>query len=338
MSIFGSNIKLGIESFPEASLLSYGLFKDGLWVRSVEPIGVFYRKAGEAFKMDVGLTKEFGDFDFEPDFSTIPKMPYGVYDAILNFHKSIYGKINSEVYCMVFWNVEQQDFEIYVPPQKVSYASVKYEKNSGPFISGSHIPVFECHSHSNMGAFFSGTDLKDEIASRYFAVYGHLGQEKEDFVVRVASNGQAKDLTKEDVFDMALERLSEASDYTVDVEAALEVIETYKPPVAQPRASQSYEWDIEDTYATASVTEAEAIEETYWKPVTTRQPSPHTLISYDVSQLMISRTYKSELAKNLGASIADLLASLEDFDLDQVAEDFLEGFESTLATGDSDDI
>lgn len=79
-------------------------------------------------------------------------------------------------------------------------------------------------SHNTFNAFFSGTDLADETASRYYGVYGFLQKEEDhEFVLRVAAHGQSLDLTVEDLYDL---QDTDETPYMFDFEAvASNVIE-----------------------------------------------------------------------------------------------------------------
>lgn len=320
MSIFGNSIKTGIEEFPDAPLLSYGLFRDGLWVRSKEPLGTFYRKVSDN-PTDLGLTKDFGGFHFEPS-ADIPKIPVGIYHAIVEFYRAVCKVHTAEVYSMVFWDKELEDFVIHVPEQTIGYASVKYKKDSGMFLDSRYIPVLESHSHNTFSSFFSATDLKDEIASRYFAVFGNLDKENNDFVVRVASNGQEKRLTLQDVFDVEKLKHKPDSDYTVDADEAMSRLSVIKPAVSKLYAGKSYTGygvatDLKDTSFPAKTSSALGVYheggdsddvydfQSYGNYHYTHSSfSAYSTLIYDIARLRNTKEYNPELLTNLGESVA----------------------------------
>ena len=65
-------------------------------------------------------------------------------------------------------------------------------------------------------AFFSGTDVQDEVAARYFGVFGKILNEVPELAAKIAFNRQFKSLTYEDLFDVKVEKLHLDSDYSLD--------------------------------------------------------------------------------------------------------------------------
>lgn len=68
----------------------------------------------------------------------------------------------------------------------------------------------------NILAFFSGTDVQDEVAARYFGVFGKILNEVPELAAKIAFNRQFKSLTYEDLFDVEVEKLHPDSDYSLD--------------------------------------------------------------------------------------------------------------------------
>ena len=65
-------------------------------------------------------------------------------------------------------------------------------------------------------AFFSGTDVQDEVAARYFGVFGRILNEVPELAAKIAFNRQFKSLSYEDLFDTEVEKLHSDSDYSLD--------------------------------------------------------------------------------------------------------------------------
>lgn len=326
-----------VEGFGDGVGDSFGLFSNGIFKKFTTPLGVFVIKV-EDIKTPLNLTKEC-KFSFERDES-IPKLPYSIYKAILKFYNEIFAHIRSEVYSIVFWDKENKEFFIHIPEQTVSFASVSYERDPELFSSDRYIPVFESHSHSSMGAFFSGTDLKDEIASRYFAVFGHVDKlDQHAFVCRVASNGQAKELSVEDIFD--LEDLSD--DYTVDLEEALGVIHERidSQPKYQYHSRLSYGDNWYDFYGSYGINHVvddyeDVVDYKHHTTTTdTYKRSPLTQLYYDLGRIT-GATYKSydvSLVQNLGESILTYLESVygsKGITSDVLMDDLTTGMETSL--------
>ena len=88
-------------------------------------------------------------------------------------------------------------------------------------------------------AFFSGTDVQDEVAARYFGVFGKILNEVPELAAKIAFNRQFKSLTYEDLFDVEVEKLHPDSDYSLDyndykhlIKENIKTIPTYKPSTA----------------------------------------------------------------------------------------------------------
>ena len=95
----------------------------------------------------------------------LPKLPYDLYKQIYSFFKSVYTEHKSEVAVLLWYNFERKDWFIEVPKQKVSGASVNYDRDleeNKKLESKGYICVGSIHSHCEMGAFHSGTDDGDE--------------------------------------------------------------------------------------------------------------------------------------------------------------------------------
>lgn len=134
----------------------------------------------------------------------IPKIPYSMYLQILSFFRKVM-KVhnNAEAYCQIYWDLEEKKHLFHVPKQKVSGAAVKYnpEENLDVKNFERYVHVFECHSHNNMGAFWSGTDNKDENETRYFGVFGQLGKPDHAELFRIFVNKQEIGLSRGVIFE-----------------------------------------------------------------------------------------------------------------------------------------
>lgn len=235
LDIFGNKSETSLEKFTEAEN-SFGIFKNGIFKKVKNDLGTFTYKVQDMPDFN-GLTEECV-FDFERS-ENIPKMPYTIFESILDFYKDVYNEIKSEVYCIVLWDKIKKDFIIHVPSQVVSGAAVKYERNPEIYSNTNLVPYFETHSHNVMGAFFSGTDVQDEVAARYFGVFGKILNEVPELAAKIAFNRQFKSLSYEDLFDVEVEKLHPNSDYSLDyndykdlIKENIKTIPAYKPSTA----------------------------------------------------------------------------------------------------------
>lgn len=115
------------------------------------------------------------------NFLPAGKIPYALYETVQAFFRKVMEVKNSEVEAMIhiLYNAEQ-GYHLGVPPQTISKASVSYDWSYIP--QGTSI-IVDIHSHNTMGAFFSGTDDRDDIGNISFSgVFGKL-KDKEPMTV-----------------------------------------------------------------------------------------------------------------------------------------------------------
>ena len=95
----------------------------------------------------------------------LPKLPYELFNKVYEFFKYVYKKHKSEVAILLWHNFETGEWDIEVPKQTVSGASVNYVRDEswGLMMNDSgYVCVGTIHSHCEMTAFHSGTDDHDE--------------------------------------------------------------------------------------------------------------------------------------------------------------------------------
>lgn len=176
-----------------------GIFANGIFQQRKSPIGTFVIPTELKDFKSLGLTKEC-ETSFTPDRSEIPMIPEELLIEVVRLYRNISKTIRSEVYCAIVWDKIKKDFFIHVPKQEVSAATINYTNTPEIYASPDLVVVMDIHSHVNMSAFFSGTDLKDEMGTRYFGVIGKIDNEKPEMVVRAASNGKEVKLQITDIF------------------------------------------------------------------------------------------------------------------------------------------
>lgn len=249
-----------------------------------------------------------------------------MFHSIFKFYKGVFNTIKSEVYSMVFWDKKKKDFFIHIPKQKVSFASVSYEKDPELFGNPNFVPFFESHSHSSMKSFFSGTDLKDEQDARIFAVFGEVDKDVPDFVVRAAYRGQAQNLSYEDVFDVTKEKLYPDSDYSVNLQEALTLIEEKKTygtgskAIAASHKKTNYDFYYEDT-SYYSVTQNSYI------PLI----QSSAIFDYDYKQVLKDSVYSPDSVQNFADSfLSFILDQYPDENPSNIVQDITKGFQRCI--------
>jgi len=185
-----------IETIPEdcKKKVIFVLQGDGVYERRVNKLGTFTTRIAEATIPGLKTDMEEG---WELN---VPKIPTSLLGTIVSFFRSIYSKYSSEVFFQLFYDTKEEEYSIHCPKQQVGGASVKYT-NDEVFEDKDKILVFEIHSHGNMGAFFSGTDDRDEKADRFYGVIGNISQFFPDIKLRLSVGGRTSEIEIEDIFD-----------------------------------------------------------------------------------------------------------------------------------------
>lgn len=119
-----------------------------------------------------------GDVAEDNKFLPDGKIPIDLLIGVQKFFKDViakFGDTNLEAMIWIMWNAERGYF-LHVPDQSVAGASVTYDWANLPLTSEGRASriIVDIHSHANFGAFFSGTDDRDDSGSiRYSGVIGY---------------------------------------------------------------------------------------------------------------------------------------------------------------------
>lgn len=117
----------------------------------------------------------------------IPQIPAASFAKVIEFFKSVYDKYWGEAIVLLFYNEETKKYRIIPPHQKVTAASLDY--NRGITLEGWTM-IGDIHSHGSMSAFHSGTDDDDE--KTFDGLHITLGHMKDDDIsisASIVSNG-----------------------------------------------------------------------------------------------------------------------------------------------------
>jgi hypothetical protein len=90
------------------------------------------------------------------------KIPDVCVRQIVGFFKAVYEAHKSEAIILLYHNQKTLEWEVLVPEQTVSGASANYKMVTPDKVPEGFSRVGTWHSHSNMSAFFSGTDDHDD--------------------------------------------------------------------------------------------------------------------------------------------------------------------------------
>lgn len=130
----------------------------------------------------------------------LPKIPYSILSEIIAFFKTfVTEKSENEAMANIYWSFEEEKYRVHVPKQTVTKASV--DTNLPDIDEEKFLLVMEVHSHNTMGAVFSRTDDKDEIATRLYTVIGRLDKVFPDMTTRISVGGKHLAIDPAIVFD-----------------------------------------------------------------------------------------------------------------------------------------
>lgn len=176
--------------------INYVLRRDGLWEMRKSRAGVFVRLL-QKFETPLPGFPEETNVEYGRPHNG--KIPIELFREILAFFKSICDESKDEAYVQTFWNPETQTYFNHVPKQRVSGASVHFERDVE--LEAKCLLVLETHSHNTMGAFFSGTDNNDEKSDRFFGVVGKLNQQSPEMLFSFVCGGKRIIINRSDIFD-----------------------------------------------------------------------------------------------------------------------------------------
>ncbi len=115
------------------------------------------------------------------------RIPNRLWDQMLSIARWAYP---NEVCMEVLW--ARGDYVVGVPRQEATAASVQYHPSGGALLT--------IHSHAGMGAFFSGTDDRDEQGLGVYGVVGHVNEETPTVGLRVGVYGHFWPIPFDQVF------------------------------------------------------------------------------------------------------------------------------------------
>lgn len=147
-------------------------------------------------KVDIkdSLYNNFDQIKEKVDYN-FPSIPYKIYKQALKFFRDVYEEYKSEGNIILYLNknipIDNQEYVIYIPEQKVSSASVNYTiGKDAPKESEGYYQAGSIHSHPSFSAFQSGTDLRDEITfDGIHVTIGHITRENPEIDVRLCASG-----------------------------------------------------------------------------------------------------------------------------------------------------
>jgi PRTRC genetic system protein A len=126
----------------------------------------------------------------------IAKIPGILTAKISNFFKEVQKEHRSEAIVLLFYNEETKKYKVVPPAQKVSAASLDYNRS---IIIDGWTMIGDIHSHSSMSAFHSGVDQGDEESfDGLHITFGNMNAELISISASIVSNGHRTMVLPED--------------------------------------------------------------------------------------------------------------------------------------------
>jgi len=137
-------------SLESANLPAFVVARDGLYLRKRSLLGLSQTKVGRVAHLPEG--REFVDYE-------LPKVSADLMARVVGFFRAVYRLHRTEALVLLVWR--DGSFDLVVPAQKVSGASVTFDLADGDLPSDSRV-VGTIHSHGAFGAYASSVDEDDE--------------------------------------------------------------------------------------------------------------------------------------------------------------------------------
>jgi hypothetical protein len=132
------------------ALPAFVVARDGLYLRKRSLLGVSQTKVERVAHLPA--EREYVDY-------ALPKVPADLMARVVGFFRAVYRERKTEALVLLLWR--DGSFDLVVPEQKVTAASVRFDLADGDLPAGSRL-VGTIHSHGALGAFASSVDEDDE--------------------------------------------------------------------------------------------------------------------------------------------------------------------------------
>jgi proteasome lid subunit RPN8/RPN11 len=161
-----------------ASLPAFVVAHDGLYLRKRSLLGVSQTKVDGAEHLPP--EKEYLEY-------ALPKVPTDLMARVVGFFRAVYRAQRTEALVLLLWAGE--GFDLFVPDQRVSPASVSHTLDEAELPSGSRV-VGSIHSHGVFGAWASSIDQDDEAEfDGLHVVVGDFDRGRPSYSAAIAVDG-----------------------------------------------------------------------------------------------------------------------------------------------------
>lgn len=143
----------------------------------------------------------------ETVYLRIPKLPFTIFQQMLNWFREVYQELKSEAYCRVYFNKSENTFFIYIPKQEVQGALVEWDRRYDTGLDlydndPNYILALQVHSHNVMGGSFSGQDARDQKAlDGIYMVIGTITTSP-SYQIRYGAEDHKVDLRFDEIFEV----------------------------------------------------------------------------------------------------------------------------------------
>ena len=162
----------------DSALPAFVVARDGVYLRKRTLLGVSQTRADRVDH----LPSATESLDY-----ALPPVPADVTARAVGFFRAVYRAKRTEAACLLLWR--SGSFDLAVPAQKVTAASVRFDVSGADIPAGSRL-VGTVHSHGGFGAFASATDEDDEAGlDGLHVVVGNLDRRRPAYSAAVVVDG-----------------------------------------------------------------------------------------------------------------------------------------------------
>ncbi len=173
----------GSSAVTNTALPAFVVAHDGLYLRKQSLLGLSQTKVDGAEHLPAET--EFVEY-------ALPKVPADLMARVVGFFRSVYRLHKTEALVLFTWRAE--GFDLFVPDQQVSLASVKHRLDESALPSDLRV-IGSIHSHGPFGAGASSIDAADEAEfDGIHVVVGNFDRRRQSYSAAIAVDGQRFDV------------------------------------------------------------------------------------------------------------------------------------------------
>jgi len=125
----------------------------------------------------------------------LPLIPWKLLNQIISFFRCFMSETEEfEALAHIYWDRENECFEVFIPKQKVGKARISADLRGSALPDDRYLHYADIHSHNSMDAKFSFMDNDDEKATRLYFVVGHLERYFPEITARFSCGGTYQEI------------------------------------------------------------------------------------------------------------------------------------------------